>query len=331
MKILVAEDDRVSALKLRRTLEKLGYEAAVVADGNAAWEQVQAGDVELLISDWMMPEMDGPELCRRIRERPDTFYTYVILLTARSGRDDRLAGLEAGADDFLTKPFDTAELVARLNVARRILSMQQQLRTHAQQLRELHTALERQNQLLERQNELLTERAATDGLTGVGNRRRFDEALGSALSFGSRYDQALSLVLLDVDRFKTFNDAFGHQAGDDALRQVAQALRNGARLHDVVARYGGEEFALILPATAAPDAGAVAERLRATIAAGPWTLRPITASFGVATVAAGESVSAAALIAQADRALYHSKASGRDRVTHALDLRSEARQSVQAV
>jgi diguanylate cyclase (GGDEF)-like protein len=312
VEILIAEDDRVTALKLQRALEKMGFGVNVARDGAEAWGRVSTGAVQLLITDWEMPEVDGLELCRRVRDRPDAAYTYVIMLTSRGGQDDRLAGLQAGADDYLSKPFDTGELVARLNVARRILTMQEQLRSHAAQLSELHAALERQNALL-------AERAATDGLTGLSNRRRFDEALTEALSFSSRQGHDVSLVLLDVDRFKAYNDKFGHQAGDEALRTVAGVLRAGARVHDVVARYGGEELALILPATDTSGALVVAERLRGAIASRRWPLRPITASLGVATTAPGAS-SPASLVEEADRALYHSKQRGRNRVTHYEDV-----------
>ncbi|MBV8266280.1 MAG: diguanylate cyclase [Planctomycetaceae bacterium] len=326
MKILVAEDDRASALKLRRALERMGHAVDVVHDGAGAWRRVRDGGIGLLISDWEMPEMDGLELSRLIRAQSDSLYTYIILVTARDSRGDRLAGLEAGADDFLTKPLDTGELVARLNIAQRILAMQEQLRTHAAQLAELLAALEQQNTRLEQQNTLLADRAATDGLTGLNNRRHFDEALRSALSFARRHHQPLSLVLVDVDHFKSYNDTFGHPAGDDVLRAVAKLLQSDARADDVVARYGGEEFALVLPATDACGVRSVAERLRAAIASFPWQLRPVTASFGLATTTASVP-EASRLIAEADQALYASKARGRDRVTHHLDLVSSPSQT----
>jgi diguanylate cyclase (GGDEF)-like protein len=312
MDILIAEDDRASALALQRALERMGYAVSVVRNGVEAWERICAGGIGLLVSDWMMPELDGLELCRRIRGRSDSVYTYVILLTGRRSRSDRIAGLQAGADDFLTKPFDASELIARLNVARRILTMQDQLRAHAAQLAELKA-------ILERQNAQLAQRAATDGLTGLSNRRKFDEALDSALSFAERQSHSVSLVLLDVDHFKAYNDQFGHLAGDDVLRALADHLRFAAREHDVVARYGGEEFALILPATDAAGSRAVAERIREAIIRHPWPARPVTASLGVATAPPVAS-SAAHLVKSADQALYASKARGRDKVTHHLDV-----------
>jgi diguanylate cyclase (GGDEF)-like protein len=311
MDILVADDDRVTALKLQRSLEKLGHQVTVAGDGAEAWRHVRDGRVSLLISDWMMPELDGLELCRRVRARTAATYTYLILLTARDSREDRLEGLEAGADDFLSKPLDTGELAARLRVAQRILEMHDQLRSHAAQLAELHAALEVRNALL-------AERAATDGLTGLHNLRQFDESLRAALSFAERHAQPLSLVLLDVDHFKLYNDAFGHQAGDEVLRRVADLLRTDARTHDLVARYGGEEFAVILPATDTVGACAASERLRVAIAEWPWPLRPVTASFGVATTTS-PIADAARLIEEADQALYHSKTRGRNQVSHFCD------------
>ncbi len=322
MNILIAEDDRVSALRLRRSLEKLGYSAQVVHNGGDAWKLVRGGGVELLLSDWMMPEIDGLELCRLIRAQPDALYTYIILLTSRGGRDDRVAGLEAGADDFLTKPADTGELVARLNVARRILSMQDQLRTHASQLYELHLALSRQNALLERQNALLLERASTDGLTGLSNRRHFDEVLNLAMQTASLKNQWLSLILLDVDHFKHYNDDFGHLAGDDVLRSLAETLRSHARIEDLVARYGGEEFAVILPETGEAAARSFAEKLRTEVAHRGWS-RPVTLSIGVAT-ATPPFPTADRFIEEADRALYYAKTNGRDRVIHYREITSES-------
>jgi diguanylate cyclase (GGDEF)-like protein len=308
MNILIAEDDRVTALKLQRSLERMGYQVAVARDGLEAWRRIDEGGVCLLVSDWMMPGIDGLELCRRIRGRPDPAYTYIILLTARDSREDRLEGLQAGADDFLGKPVDTGELVARLNVARRILTMQDQLRTHTTLLVDLHFALERQN-------EMLSERASTDGLTGLRNRRHFDETLASTLAFASRQGHPLSLVMIDVDHFKQLNDAFGHLAGDEVLRVVADSLRCGARSHDVVARYGGEEFAVILPGTDDVAAQAVADRLRASIADLSWPRRAVTVSLGISTTFLS-ATAAEQLIGEADQALYHSKTHGRDRVTH---------------
>ena len=272
----------------------MGHEATVAPDGEQAWRIVQSGDAPLLISDWMMPLLDGPELCRRIRSAARDRYTYIILLTSRDRREDRLEGLRAGADDFLTKPPDPDELTVRLEIAERILTV------HAQ---------------LARQNERLAELAAIDELTGTKNRRRFREDLELLFAQADRLGSPLSLIMLDLDHFKEYNDTFGHPAGDEVLRRLGSTLRSALRSHDVVARYGGEEFVVLLPATGENEAIEVAERLRSAIANRPWPHREVTASLGVGTIGP-RTAGATALVDQADRALYHSKQAGRNQVTH---------------
>ena len=294
MKILIAEDQPTAALFLRRTLERMGHEVEVAADGDEAWDALQKAPVPFLISDWVMPRMDGLELCRRIRARSDDFYTYVILLTSKELRKDRLEGLLAGADDFLTKPPDAEELAIRLEIAERILAVHEKLT---------------------RQNVLLADLASTDALTGAKNRRRFCEDLDLFFALWARHQTNLSLVMLDVDHFKQYNDAYGHPAGDEVLRTVVGLLWESIRDHDVVARYGGEEFAILLPSTSADDAMVVAERLRARIEQHPWPARAVTASLGVATTKES-TPTGASLVETADRALYRSKSSGRNRVSY---------------
>jgi two-component system chemotaxis response regulator CheY len=313
MTILIAEDDPVSSLLLRRALEGLDEEIVSAPNGEEAWRIVRdRQDVRIVISDWMMPRIDGLDLCRRVRALADRPYIYFILLTAKAFREDRLAGLAAGADDFLAKPLDRAELIARLNVARRLLTTQQELRLRSEELERLHAELQRQNARL-------AELATSDGLTGLKNHRHFRGALEAGVSLANRNGVPFSLVMLDVDHFKQYNDAFGHPAGDEVLCDLAQSLRDGVREHDVVARYGGEEFVILLPMTEAEAAQGVGERLRASIAARAWPFRPITASLGIATT--GPRVTTPAhLLDLADRALYHSKAGGRNRVTHSHDL-----------
>jgi len=294
MRILIAEDQPTSALMLRRFLERTGNEVSVAADGAAAWNALQSEHVPLVITDWMMPCMDGLELCQRIRSSRHEGYTYVILLTSRDCHHDRLVGLRAGADDFLTKPPDPEELAVRLEIAGRILEVHETLR---------------------KQNARLADLATTDELTGVKNRRRFREDFEMHASLAAREHLPLSVVMLDVDHFKKYNDAFGHPAGDLALRFVAQTLREGVRLQDVVARYGGEEFVILLPATGTTAALELAERLRSAIEQHSGMERAVTASFGVATADAGAS-DAKTLVEQADQALYNAKRSGRNRVCH---------------
>ncbi|QDV38429.1 diguanylate cyclase [Tautonia plasticadhaerens] len=294
MKILIAEDQAPAALYLRRTLERMGHRPAVAPDGEAAWEMLERDGADVLISDWMMPRLDGLGLCRRIRAVEHDRYTYVILLTARNNRDDRLEGLHAGADDFLTKPPDPDELNLRLQIAGRILAV------HAE---------------LGRRNARLAELATTDALTGVRNRRRFHEDLDLLLSQARRLREPLSLVMLDVDNFKSFNDSFGHPAGDEVLRRVGAMLQSSVRGHDLVARYGGEEFAVLLPATGTEEAVLVSERLRSAFRSEAWPHRPVTASLGLDTAGPVEFQGADDLIRRADEALYRSKREGRDRVS----------------
>ena len=313
MKIVIAEDDSISKMVLRRALEELDFEVVAFEDGREAWDYLRTNEAQVVITDWMMPGLDGLELCRKIRtHRPSKPYVYAILLTARTSRDDRLKSLQAGADDFLTKPLDLAELFARLNVARRIVTMEEQLRSRSLELERMHAELERRNTLL-------AEIASCDGLTGLKNHRCFRETLEAQFSLSRWRGAPLSVVMLDVDQFKAFNDRFGHPAGDDVLREVARLLSESVRDQDVVARYGGEEFAVLLPSTGVDDGRALAERLREAVARSPWELRPITISLGIAT-SGGGIPRAAALIDLADRSLYQSKAEGRNRVTHAHDL-----------
>lgn len=298
MKILIAEDQASSAVYLRRVLEKLGHDVRVARDGEQAWEFIQADHFPVVISDWMMPRMDGIDLCRRIRSRTGSGYVYVILLTARSEKEDRLAGLHSGADDFLVKPPDRAELAIRLEIAGRILAVQDEL---------------------EQRNVLLAELADSDELTGAKNRRFFRRMLDLRFAEARVQGGPLSLVMLDIDHFKAYNDAFGHPAGDEVLRAAAGLLRDHVRGDDVVARIGGEEFVLILPGLAADPARALCERLTQALADHLWPLRRVSASLGVATLRP-DTERPATLIDEADRALYHSKHTGRDRVTHFADL-----------
>ncbi len=304
--ILLVEDDAPTAYSVARLLKALGHEVVTAPDGVEAWSILQDLRAQVVITDWMMPRMDGLELCRRIRESTGRPYTYVVLLTARGGSEDRLAALAAGADDFLSKPFDSRELVARLAVAQRLLTMQEEL---------------------ERKNVILGELATTDELTGLKNRRRLSEELQTHFSLAARQRLPLSLIFLDVDSFKTYNDAFGHQAGDDALRGIADIIRGSTRIHDMAARYGGEEFIILLPMTGPVVARTLAERLRKSIEERDWPHCGVTASFGVATMTS-KTLESRILLEEADRALYISKDRGRNCVTHYADLSDEERQAV---
>jgi diguanylate cyclase (GGDEF)-like protein len=314
MRVLIVEDDPMSALVLRRTLEAMGHQPIHASDGVEAWELIQHQEIRLVISDWMMPRMDGLELCRRIRGRSDWVYTYVVVVTAKRQRQDRIEALQAGADDLLSKPFDQGELLARVQVAQRILTMQEELRARSRELEAIRDELAFQN-------ERLAQMAGSDSLTGLKNRRHFHEVLDASFSFALRQRLPLSVAMVDVDQFKAYNDTFGHPAGDAVLTELAAMIKANSREQDLVARYGGEEFMILLPATEMAGARIVCERMRAMIERHCRACRPITASFGVATLGqGGDTQSPAQLIDEADQALYHSKRCGRNRVTHYHDL-----------
>jgi two-component system cell cycle response regulator len=296
MRILVVDDQKTLGLALSATLTRLGHEPTLITSSVATLELINREDWRLVITDWMMPEMDGPELCRKIRSAKRHPYVYLIMVTGRTDRQDRLEGLAAGADDFLTKPVDEDELAVRLVIAGRILGIQAEL---------------------EEKNALLRDMANLDPLTGLANRRLLSEGIDAAVSRAAA-GVPFSVLAIDVDHFKSYNDEFGHLAGDDVLRTVAATLRANTRSGDLVARFGGEEFIILLPGVGAPVAVQIAEALRASIASQNWPHRKVTASFGIATAPnSTELVDVSGLFGAADRALYHSKETGRNRVTHA--------------
>jgi two-component system cell cycle response regulator len=232
VKILIAEDDPVSRRLLEVFLGKWGYDVVVTSDGNEAWEMLQGQDVpNLVISDWMMPQIDGLELCRRIcaMERPD--YTYFIILTAKGGKHDVVQGLEAGADDYLVKPFDQNELKYRVKIGERIITLEHRIR----------------------------QLAATDPLTGILNRRAFIERMEDEINRAYRQAAPLCLLLADIDYFKHINDSYGHQIGDLVLQRFADTLSSASRRYDFVGRYGGEEFVVCLPGIGLPRQGQLRE------------------------------------------------------------------------
>jgi two-component system, cell cycle response regulator len=296
MRILVVDDQKTLGLALSGTLARLGHEPNLITSSVAALELINREDWRLVITDWMMPEMDGPELCRKIRAVKRHPYTYLIMVTGRTDRLDRLEGLAAGADDFLTKPIDEDELAVRLAIAGRILGIQAELKE---------------------KNALLENMANLDPLTGLANRRRLAEVIDVAIARAA-VSAPFSVLAIDVDHFKAYNDEFGHLAGDEVLRTVAATLRANTRASDLVARFGGEEFIVLLPGVDSRVAVEIAEALRASIASQDWPHRLVTASFGIATASnSTEIAEMSGLLGAADRALYHSKEIGRNCVTHA--------------
>jgi two-component system chemotaxis response regulator CheY len=248
----------------------------------------------------MMPVMDGPELIRRVRGASFPNYTYIIMLTAKEGKSDVIFGLEAGADDYLTKPFNAGELRARISIGERILNLEANL-----------------SQALARMEELATH----DPVTGLLNRRALYTHAEAELNRAQRDQKALSFVMLDIDHFKQVNDQYGHLVGDKALHAVAHTLAQNKRPYDWAGRWGGEEFLLVLPATDSQEAAIVAERLRAGIhdmrvALPDGTTFSVQASLGVATSAfeTGKTYTLDLLVHQADEALIRAKREGRNRV-----------------
>ena len=308
MKILIAEDDAVSRTILRRAVEKLGHECLAAADGEEAWGLYKENpDVDVIISDWMMPGVDGLELCRRVRGDGREGYTYFIFLTALGDREHLLQGLEAGADDYLSKPLDRDELGMRLTSALRVT--------------ELHRRLAFQNGELEKLNRMFFEQSRQDPLTSLGNRLRLGEDLQVLQSRKERYGHRYAVVLLDVDFFKAYNDRYGHLAGDDVLQRVAATISSSLRAGDGAYRYGGEEFLMVLPEQDAEAAAAITDRLRRAVEGLGIPHADGTPS-GVVTISAGVAVSDDAedtdgLLKATDEALYAAKSEGRNRIARA--------------
>ncbi len=298
MRILIADDDDVLRHILQATLAKWGYEVTACRNGLEAWEILHRGDApRLAVLDWIMPGMDGIEICRRIRNRPRERYVYILLLTAKVSKEDAVAGLDAGADDYLPKPFDPAELQARLRAGRRILDLQEALLAA---------------------RERLQYQATHDSLTGLLNRAAVLEALRNELERADRQNFVLSMMLADIDHFKQVNDTYGHAIGDAVLCEAAHRMRSAVRAYDTVGRYGGEEFLFIMPGCDRSDAVSQADRIRLGITERPIELSSATISFtlsmGIVVRESGSTGDLDALIQEADAALYQAKLLGRNRV-----------------
>ena len=296
MKVLIADDDQISRMITKAAVEQSGHECIVAEDGDSAWQLYQENSPEAVVTDLMMPGLNGLDLCRAIRASEEDSYTYIILVTSHGSRQDVLAGMEAGADDYVTKPLDPFSLHIRLLAARRITSL------HAD---------------LARYRSALAEQARTDPLTKLHNRLKLTEDL---YLLHSRDNHDYCLAMVDVDNFKSYNDIYGHQAGDAALVAIATTLAREVRKADAVYRFGGEEFLLVLHDQSPATAAAVMERVRSTVHA----LRiehsgdpdgVLTISAGVSAFTDGHRAGSEQLLREADLALYAAKASGRNRVT----------------
>ncbi|MFQ5442885.1 MAG: diguanylate cyclase [Thermodesulfobacteriota bacterium] len=296
IKVLVAEDDRTSRRILESNLAKWGYNVTAVSDGAGALEQLHGNDgPQIAVLDWLMPGMDGVEVCRAVRKKEKERYTYIILLTAVSESAKIVKGMNSGADDYVVKPYKMEELKVRLNAGRRIIELQ--------------------GELIEAKNRL-QKLSMTDPLTGILNRRALYDRMNSEMSRAEREKGEMSIAIMDVDLFKRINDRYGHLAGDAVLKGLVERISEALRPYDTVGRFGGEEFLVVLPGNAGEDARKICERVRRAIKSAPFTYEgakmDITVSIGGAAWSAGTEANA--LISAADGALYRAKEEGRDRV-----------------
>jgi two-component system, cell cycle response regulator len=299
VRILVADDDALTLESLVERLRRGGHDVTACEDGDNAWRRATAedGDHDMMILDWMMPGIDGLELCRRVRRRTDRPYVYLIVMTVKGSPEDVVAGLDAGADDYLVKPFSWEELDARVRAGGRIVDLQ--------------------NRLILAQDALRVQ-AMQDPLTRIMNHGAIMDSLLKEVARAHREKTAFSIILGDLDDFKRINDEYGHVVGDHVLVEVAKRMRSCLRPYDAVGRYGGEEFLTVLPSTEPEAALALAERIRSTISSEPIRVDGIdvevTISQGVAVWADPRPIPGERLIQAADRALYAVKHSGRNGV-----------------
>lgn len=299
--ILLAEDDPISRRLFEKILVKEGFAVTTVENGRKALDLLRQQFFPIVLTDWQMPEMEGPELCRAIRKENPDRYVFIIMLTSKGSKDDIISGLGAGADDYLTKPAHYAELVARIKTGIRILELEKSLKAAADEIHLL---------------------SITDPLTGIYNRGYINERLPQEIRRAKRYGRDFSLLMCDIDHFKKVNDTHGHLAGDAVLKEFVSCLTSVIRQQvDWAGRYGGEEFLVVLPETDQAGAMVVAERLRETVRQCETNVQgcttPITASFGVTGFSPREwkeNVKPEALLQQADILLYEAKQAGRDQV-----------------
>ncbi|OQX60674.1 hypothetical protein B5M50_00360 [candidate division KSB1 bacterium 4484_219] len=303
LKILVVDDIAINLELQKAYLTAAGYEVIEAKSGQEALQKVRDEKPDLILLDVMMPKMSGYEVCKILKNDPETQFIPIIMVTALTSVEDKIRGIEAGADDFISRPFNKTELMARVKSLLRIKFLQDQLH---QRMQELSEARERLQQL-----------AITDGLTGLFNYRYFREQLEHEINRAERHNLNVSLVMMDIDFFKYYNDRNGHLAGDEVLKHIANILCSNVRKIDIAARYGGEEFALILPETDKNSAVIVAEKIRKLIEDDPIPHEErqpngkLTISMGVSNFP-DDSRTAKGLIEIADRRLYNAKQAGRN-------------------
>ena len=300
MKILVVDDSALFRAILKETLERWGYDVICAKDGNEAWEILKNGEARIVLTDWIMPGMSGIELCRMVRQSDMPRYIYIIILTVKNSKKEIIDGLSAGADDYLIKPIDYDELRVRLSIGMRILNLEERLLEANKKIEEL---------------------ASLDALTGLLNRRYLMQRIESEIQRATREKVPLSLIISDIDKFKSVNDIYGHQVGDRILKEFAKCLISSVRVYDVIGRYGGEEFIIVLPGVDVQNSIVIAERLRENVEALEIDINAvsklrITASFGISTMISEGKEDIDSLIKKADEALYFAKQHGRNKVCH---------------
>jgi two-component system cell cycle response regulator len=305
MRILVADDDPVSLRLMERMLQNGGYMVTTVGNGQeAAGILAKAGGPRMALIDWMMPGLDGPGVCRAVRGRQDDAYVYMVLLTSKQSSGDVVQGLEAGADDYLTKPCHPAELKARLHTGRRVLQLEDKLVEAREKMRF---------------------KATHDPLTSLWDRGAVLALLQSELNRSRRDQSPVSLMLCDVDHFKNVNDTYGHTVGDEVLQEVSKRLQDAVRSHDAVGRYGGEEFLIVMGGTGRDELRERAEQVRSAISCLPFLTSQgeiaVSLSIGIVTIDNwNKSLPVELFLKEADDALYQAKADGRDRVVSATSM-----------
>ena len=309
MRALFADDDPISRLIAQRALEALGHDCLVVNDGAQAWDLFRSWHPDVVISDLTMPGLTGIQLCRNIRASASGGYTYFVMVSSHGGFDKILEGMRAGADDYLVKPLDSGLLEARLIAADRVTS--------------LHRQLARQQTELEGLNQELTAIARRDPLTGLGNRRALEEDLDHLEARVRRYGHRYCMAVIDIDHFKSYNDTYGHQAGDEVLQAVAAQLKAHTRSGDEVYRYGGEEFLCIFPEQSLATGALAVQRMRIGLErlAIPHADSPtdmLTFSAGLAMSDPDHPRSTSEVLKEADEALYSAKELGRNRIVEAI-------------
>ncbi|MBD3290957.1 diguanylate cyclase [candidate division KSB1 bacterium] len=304
-KVLVVDDVPLNRKLQQAYLDAVGYEVLLAQDGVEALQRVEEETPDLILLDVMMPKMNGFQVCRRLKNNDTTRFIPVIMVTALNETEDKIKGIEAGADDFICKPFNKLELLARVKSLLRI--------------KHLHDELETKIKELEATQRKLYQLAITDGLTRLHNYRYFNEQLLHELSRAKRHNLHVSVAMMDIDYFKTYNDTHGHPAGDEVLKTIADLLRTNIRKIDVAARYGGEEFALILVETTKESASVAANKINKLIEDYQFAHQEtqpggnLTISMGVASFP-DDTQNPEMLVTLADKRLYKAKALGRNRV-----------------